>query len=238
MKPLVLYRRILRYFGPQGWWPILEKRKGEWTPVYKKRPRLTSGQMFEIAVGAILTQNAAWKNAAKALINLKKSRLLKPDALNKVKQKRLAGLIRPSGYYNQKAKKLKAFSNWLKRGYLGDLKVFFRNELAQCRNELLGLYGLGPETSDSILLYAGGKQVFVVDTYTKRWLKVFHKQFSNYDEYRNWFETELPKKPSLYNEYHALIVAWAKLYRKHPRLARRLLKYKIKVDSSEKRFKI
>lgn len=217
MKQRQLYQSLLGYFGPQGWWPILEKRRGGWRSVYKTRRRLRMSQMFEIAIGAILTQNAAWKNAEKALVNLKKNQLLASGAIYKVSQKRLARLIKPSGYFNQKARKLKIFADWLVINYHGDLRLLFKKSTILARTELLRLWGLGPETVDSILLYAGGKPVFVVDAYTKRLLAKYNKMHTQtYEEYRDWFERGLPKEARIYNEYHALIVAWAKLNRTDP----------------------
>lgn len=221
--PPNVYQHLYRHFGPQGWWPILERIRGEWVSVYKVRKRLTADQMFEIAVGAILTQNTAWPNVVKALASLKTAGLLTPRRLKTVSARKLRQLIRPSGYYNQKAKKLKAFSGWLVKNYAGDLRWFFKKPLNEARLELLRLHGLGPETADSILLYAGRKPVFVIDTYTRRLLDCYGIRFKTYDEYRLWFEKRLPKNPRLFGEFHALIVAWAKLRRIDPVLAKKVL---------------
>ena len=223
MKPIELDRCLYKHFGAQGWWPILEKRRGEWQSVYKTRGRLTSSQMFEIAVGAILTQNAAWKNVERALAQLKQKRLLSPQPIIKPDAKSLARAIKPSGYFNQKTKKLKVFCRWLLNEYQGDLKSFFRKPLTAARPELLSLWGVGPETVDSILLYAGGKPVFVVDAYTKRLLAEMGLRFNSYDECQKWFERGLPRQACYYNELHALIVAWAKLRRANPISARKII---------------
>ncbi len=187
-----IYRRLYASFGPQHWWPAL-------TP-------------FEVIVGAILTQNTSWKNVEKAIKNLKAAKLLSPAALKKVNIKRLAGLIRPSGYYNQKAKKLKNFIYFLYRHYQGSLKKMFQEELHKLREELMQVNGIGPETADSILLYAAGYPVFVVDTYTKR---IFsrHKiiaENSDYSKVQEIFMKNLKPDTKLFNEYHALLVKLGK----------------------------
>ena len=187
-----IYRKLLRAFGPQHWWP------GE-TP-------------FEVIVGAILAQNTAWTNAATAIQNLKREHLLSPSALEQVPIGRLAGLIRSSGYFNQKARRLKSFVLYLRDSYHGDLKKMQRVPLTRLRNELLAISGIGPETADSILLYAFGKPVFVVDAYTRRVL-ARHSLIdwgAGYQEIQQLFMERLPRKRTLLNEYHALIVALAK----------------------------
>ena len=179
-------------FGPQGWWPARTS--------------------FEVAVGAILTQNAAWSNVEKAIANLESEGLLLPDAMRGVSEKRLARLIRPSGYFNIKAKKLKAFVNFMFDEFGGDLKAMREDGLKELRSKLLSVWGVGPETADSILLYALEKPSFVVDAYTKRLfcrLGVLDGSES-YDEVKRLFEENLPKSVELYNEYHALIVEQCK----------------------------
>lgn len=183
-----IYRQLARTFGPQYWWP------GE-TP-------------FEIIIGAILTQNTNWQNVEKAISNLKRERCLSPRALKKVSTKKLARLIRPAGYYNSKTNRLKSFIKFLFLEYKGDLSLLFRQNLDQLRDDLLQVNGIGPETADSILLYAAGKPVFVVDTYTRRLLsrhRLLHNQAS-YSEIQEFFMNNLPRKTKLFNEYHALIV--------------------------------
>jgi len=187
-----IYRKLSAVFGPQHWWP------GE-TP-------------FEVIVGAILTQNTAWTNAAAAIENLKRERLLAPSALKKIPVGRLARLIRSSGYFNQKARRLKSFVSYLNDSYQGDLQKMRRVSLARLRNQLLGIFGIGPETADSILLYAFGKPVFVVDAYTRR---IFARHSfigweATYQEIQQLFMDRLPGNNSLFNEYHALVVALGK----------------------------
>lgn len=187
-----IYDKLYRHFGPQSWWP------GE-TP-------------FEIIVGAILTQNTNWQNVSKAIANLKKAKVLSPKKLYSLPQSRLAQLIRPSGYFNVKAKRLKEFLNFLFKNYNGSLKKMFSRPLENLRKEILAVRGIGPETADSILLYAGGLPVFVVDAYTKR---IFSRQKllneeADYHTVQKIFTENLKKDVRLYNEYHALIVRLGK----------------------------
>ncbi len=187
-----IYNRLYGFFGPQHWWP--------------------ADTAFEVIVGAILTQNTSWANVKKAIDNLKKQNLLKPSAIKKINTKKLAELIRPSGYYNQKAKKLKNFIFFLFRNYQGNLSKMFKQEVFALREKLLSVNGIGPETADSILLYAAGKPVFVVDAYTKRILsrhKLIGDKF-NYPEVQEIFMKSLEPDPKLFNEYHALIVKLGK----------------------------
>ena len=163
---------------------------------------------FEVIVGAILTQNTAWTNVERAIKNLRREQLLTSTAIERVSQARLARLIRPSGYFRQKAKKLKMFGRFLRERHGGSLTRMFRTPTAALREQLLGVHGIGPETADSILLYAGGHPVFVVDAYTHRILgrhDVTNGQ-PDYEAVRSLFETNLPKDAALYNEFHALIV--------------------------------
>lgn len=183
-----IYRKLRRRFGPQGWWP------GE-TP-------------FEVIVGAILTQNTAWGNVAVAIANLKKARLLSARGLTRVPRAHLARLIRPSGYFNQKAVKLKAFMAFLNRGYGGSLARMGREPTASLRGKLLAVHGIGPETADSILLYAFDRPVFVVDAYTVYVLSR-HGLISpgaRYDEVQRYLTARVPGSARIYNEYHALFV--------------------------------
>ena len=187
-------------FGPQHWWP------GE-TP-------------FEVMVGAILTQNTAWTNASLAIARLKQVHLLHPFKLLRVPQSRLATLIRSSGYFNQKAKRLKAFIAYFHGKYGGSIRRMKRVPLNLVREELLNLPGIGPETADSILLYALDKPIFVVDAYTRRIL-ARHSIISwdaSYQEIQHLFEKNLPRYAPLFNEYHALLVVLGKeLCRTHPK---------------------
>ena len=177
-----------KHFGPRGWWPAD-------TP-------------FEVMVGAILTQNTSWKNVEKAIANLRKKRFLSPRGIDRLNRRQLASLIRPAGYYNVKAKRLKNFVNFLKVRYNYSIKAMSSRPPEALRNELLGVNGIGPETADSILLYAAEKPVFVIDAYTRRIFSRhgFVKEDIDYHRLQALFTDSLPKKSSLFNEYHALLV--------------------------------
>ena len=182
------YEALYSALGPQHWWPAR-------TP-------------FEVIVGAILTQNTAWTNVERAITNLRRERLLTPRALEEVDQKKLARLIRSSGYFRQKARKLKEFVRFLRREFGGSLTRMFRTPTTELRERLLAVHGIGRETADSILLYAGGHTVFVVDAYTHRVLSrhgLSHEK-AKYEDVRALFEASLPRDPALFNEYHGLIV--------------------------------
>ncbi len=189
-----MYETLYKALGPQHWWP------GE-TPE-------------EVIVGAILTQNTAWVNVERAIDNLKRAKCLTLRALHDIDEGKLAKLIRPSGYFRLKAKRLKAAVRWIAENYDGDLGAMFAQDPARLREELLGVYGLGPETVDSILLYAGGVTTFVVDTYTTRILRrhFLLDDAASYDETKELFEANLPAEAALFNEYHALLVAVGKDY--------------------------
>lgn len=186
-----LYHTLYVHYGPQHWWP------GE-TP-------------FEIIVGAILTQSAAWSNVEKAITNLKKAGVLSPQALRALPPDSLAGLIRPSGYFNAKTKKLNAMTDWLER-YDDNLDRVFSKNLPELRSELLDIPGIGPETADSILLYAAQKPVFVIDAYTRRILSRvgITPAVDSYDAWQSIFMNNLDADGSLFNEYHALLVRLGK----------------------------
>jgi endonuclease III related protein len=182
------YDALWRAHGPQHWWP--------------GRTR------FEIIVGAILTQSTSWTNVELAIANLRRERLLSPAALERVPLARLSRLIRSSGYFRQKARKLKSFVHFLRTSFEGSLKKMFATPTAELREQFLTVHGIGPETADSILLYAGNHPVFVVDAYTRRILErhgLAHGK-NSYEEIRRLFEQNLPADPQLFNEYHALIV--------------------------------
>lgn len=187
-----IYERLFKTFGPQHWWP------GE-TP-------------FEVCIGAILTQNAAWTNVEKAINNLKRERLLTPQALKKVSINRLARLIKPTGYFNQKAKKVKHFIKFLFDNYGGSLKKMFSEDFLILRSKLLEVNGIGLETADSILLYAANKPIFVIDAYTRRILSRNNliEPNASYIEIQNLFMNNLKNEASLFNEYHALLVRLGK----------------------------
>lgn len=183
-----IYQRLYQAFGPRNWWP--------------------AETSFEVVVGAILTQNTAWSNVEKAINNLKVEGVLEPEQLKSIEINELAELIRPSGYYNQKAKKLKEFVNFLFSCYDGQLSLMFEKELYPLRQELLSINGIGQETADSILLYAGYKAIFVVDAYTHR-LLVRHNLIEDkvsYHHIQKLVMDNLPHQVELFNEFHALIV--------------------------------
>ncbi|HEV2287642.1 MAG TPA: hypothetical protein VGR81_01675 [Candidatus Acidoferrales bacterium] len=186
------YDALFRRLGPQSWWPA-------------KTP-------FEVIVGAILTQNTSWSNVERAIANLRRERLLTPRSLERVPLLRLAILIRPSGYFRQKARKLKAFVRFLRKDYSGSLARMFQTPTLELREKLLVVHGIGPETADSILLYAGQKHVFVVDAYTKRILSRhgWVPEDATYEEMRGLIESEFPRHVSRYNEFHALLVSVGK----------------------------
>ncbi len=189
-----LYRHLFRHFGPQRWWPARSR--------------------FEVMVGAILTQNTAWTNVEKAITALRGASLLNPRAIDRVPQAHLAGLIRPAGYYNMKAERLKQVTRFLLTHYGGSVRRMCRTELPVLRGELLEISGVGEETADSILLYAGDLPIFVVDAYTRRVLERHGLILANtrYGEIQRLFMTHLPADAALFNEYHALLVAVGKTY--------------------------
>lgn len=161
-------------------------------------------------VGAVLTQATSWRNAEKALYNLKMAGALNPASLRQIPLNDLAQLIRPCGYFNAKAKKLKALSSWLEK-FGDDLEKISSLEIQKLRQELLSIYGIGEETADAIILYAVKKPIFVVDTYTRRILKRLGiSSGDNYKEVQNFFHQNLPKDERLFNEFHALLVRQGK----------------------------
>lgn len=216
-KAIQIYGRLRSHFGNQGWWPLASKagKTGyDWLG-YRKIgsviPKADS-EMLEVCIGAILTQNTSWKNVQKALAALKGWGLIDAKKIAAVKTDKLASIIKSSGYYNQKARKLKVFAQHVLGNYGGSLKRMFAKNAPELRNELLTLHGIGPETADSISLYAAGKPSFVIDAYTKR---VFSRlgissESSGYDELQQLFAKNLPKDVELYRQYHALIVELGK----------------------------
>jgi len=187
-----IYELLFDAFGPQHWWP------GE-TP-------------FEVVIGAILTQNTSWINVEKAIANLKSASYLSSEGLHRIDASALSELIRPAGYYNLKAKRLKSFINWLFDNYGGQLTNLESVATDQLRSELLTLKGIGRETADSILLYALGRPIFVVDTYTARIMSRHGliEPDTDYEQLRELFESNLPEDIQLFNEYHALLVRTGK----------------------------
>jgi endonuclease III related protein len=187
-----VFHRLLDAFGPQHWWP------GE-TP-------------FEIIVGAVLTQNTSWQNVERAIRNLKQSDLLDPHALYAVPVVELEEFIQPAGYFRVKARRLRCLLEFLIERYDGSLDAMFQTNLSTLREELLAVHGIGPETADSILLYAGGLPSFVVDAYTHR---IFSRHGwigfdADYHQIKDYVESELPQDAPTYNEFHALIVRLGK----------------------------
>jgi len=196
---LKAYQLLFKKLGPQHWWP------GE-TP-------------FEMMVGAILTQNTNWTNVEKAMTNLKRKNLLTPQKIQNLSKNQLAELIRPSGYFNIKAVRLKNFVANFVRDFSGRLGALKKLPTKEAREWLLAIKGIGPETADSILLYALGHPVFVVDAYTKRILERHYcvPEEVTYDELQELFMDRLEADPKLFNEYHALLVRVGKDYcRKKP----------------------
>ena len=198
-----IYRRLLRTYGPQHWWPADEP--------------------FEVMIGAILTQSTAWSNVEKAISNLKKADAMSPPALRQLSLKELAALLRPSGYYAVKARKLKALVDWL--GYHNDdLSGLSAEDTDRLREELLAVYGVGEETADSILLYAISKPVFVIDAYTRRTIdrvgpyllpsssraESRKTRDKPYADYQGFFVQNLQPDVAVFNEYHALLVRHGK----------------------------
>lgn len=183
-----IYQVLYRRFGPRHWWP--------------------GDSPFEVIVGAILTQNTSWKNVEKAIRNLKSAGALRAASLHRMPAGKLARLIRPAGYYNIKARRLKNFLEFLFKRYPGSIEKLFSEPGAKLRAELLDVNGIGPETADSILLYAGQKPFFVVDAYTKRIFSRHHifSENASYDEVQKFFMSRLPQKVSLFNDYHAQLV--------------------------------
>ncbi|MBI4556228.1 MAG: endonuclease III domain-containing protein [Candidatus Hydrogenedentes bacterium] len=183
-----VYQRLAAYYGPTGWWP------GD-TP-------------FEIAVGAVLTQNTAWTNVEKAIANLKRARLLSPRKILECPPNQLEEALRPSGYFRIKAKRLRSFCVFLVERYGGSMKRLAKRPLPELRDELLAVDGIGPETADDILLYACERPVFVVDAYTRRILSRHGWVEPNisYDDLQDLFEKRLPADVHLFKEFHGLIV--------------------------------
>jgi endonuclease III related protein len=191
---LTVYERLYAAFGPQHWWP--------------------GGSPFEILVGAVLVQNTAWRNVERAIRNLHDAGVMNPDALYALPAEELAELIRPAGYFQVKARRLRNLLKLVIEEYGGSLNAMFAIDLVELREQLLGVHGVGPETADAILLYAGGLPTFVVDTYTHRVL-ARHGWIgydAGYQEIKELCESSLPDDSALYNEYHALLVRVGKEY--------------------------
>ncbi|HEY4759162.1 MAG TPA: endonuclease III domain-containing protein [Thermoguttaceae bacterium] len=191
---LQVYNRLYKTFGPQHWWP------GE--------------SAFEVMVGAVLTQNTNWQNVEKAIGNLRQADLLEPRALYSVPVEELEELTRPAGYFRIKARRLRSLLEFVVKHYDGSLEAMFSTDLHTLREELLAIHGIGQETADSILLYAGALPTFVVDAYTHR---VFARHGwigfdTDYHQIQDYIQSSLPEDVQLYNEYHALLVHLGKHY--------------------------
>ncbi len=200
MKPIKfmdIYQILYSYYGPQYWWPAE-------TP-------------FEVIAGAILAQNTNWKNVEKAIDNLKSAKLLDIEKIAHIRKERLEELIKPSGFYKQKAERLQLLCRFILHNY-GSIENMFRESPDKIRKDMLGLKGIGHETADSILLYAGGLPFFVIDEYTRRiFRRIGFRVNENYEDIRKLFEKNIPKDVGIYKEYHALIVELAKEFcRKKP----------------------
>ncbi|UCE27995.1 MAG: endonuclease III domain-containing protein [Candidatus Coatesbacteria bacterium] len=189
-----IYRRLEAAFGDPGWWP------GE--------------SPFEIAVGAVLTQNTSWRNVEKAIGRLKDAELLSPEALRNVTAEELAGYIVSAGYYNVKARRLKSLMEFLWAECGGRVEALADMPVAEARGKLLSVNGVGPETADSILLYAAGIPTFAVDAYTHRILgrHGLAQEEAGYDEVKAVFEDNLEPDTVMFNKFHALLVKCGHLY--------------------------
>ena len=207
-----VYELLRNAHGPRRWWPVTPR--GGTTPLYTGGPR-SDLQRFEVAVGAILTQNTAWSNAARAIENLNRLGAMSPGAIEGMDFQSLARAIRSAGYFNQKARRLRTIA------------AYFRENRKGTRESLLALNGVGPETADSIMLYAFSAPFFVVDAYTRRLFGrlALVDPSAPYEEIRDRFERNLPRRAFIYKEYHALIVEHGKLVcRKAPFCEKCLLK--------------
>jgi endonuclease-3 related protein len=187
-----IYNKLLTHYGPQHWWP--------------------ADSPFEVCIGAILTQNTNWQNVERAIANLRRAGALSFPELNRMPLPKLKELIRPAGFFNVKAKRLRNFLGFLNSSYRGDLNALSRKPWPVARAELLAVNGIGCETADSILLYALNKPVFVIDAYTKRMLlrHGFREEVESYAGMQELFMTHLTPDVAVYNEYHALIVRLGK----------------------------
>jgi endonuclease-3 related protein len=192
MKIIDVYQKLLDEFGKQHWWPTT-----------------SDNPKFEIVIGAILTQNTNWNSVEKAVANLNKKKLLHPVRLAKADIKTVQEAVRPSGFYKQKSERIVNIAKYIIENFGGDVDKFLKKIT---REELLAIKGIGRETADSILLYAGSRLFFPIDAYTIRFCKRFGLIDGDYDELQKFFHSELPKDLTVYNELHALIVKLCKEY--------------------------
>jgi endonuclease-3 related protein len=192
-----IYYQLLNHFGKQNWWPVTDRKNPE----------------FEIMIGAILTQQTSWKQVEKAISALRKNSLLSPKALANTNIKTIEKLVKPSGFYKQKARRIANFSKYLVKNYRSNLNKLFNKSIEKLREELLLLEGVGKETVDNILLYAANKLIFPVDAYTFR---IFHRlgliSTNSYDELQKFIQNQLPNNLEIYKEFRALIVKLGKTY--------------------------
>lgn len=197
-KMLDVFNILFERYGRQGWWPVLAANADK------------KSRGFEVSTGAILTQNTAWRNVEKAIKNLSDKNLLAPELILKTSVSDIAECIKPAGYYNQKAERLKIFSEF----FLGEFDKLKEINTGKARQMLLSVKGIGPETADSILLYALNKPVFVIDAYTKRlFSRMLGVDFKTYTEWQDFFHKNLEdieKQAEMFNEFHALIVEHCK----------------------------
>lgn len=184
-----VYDRLYSAYGPQHWWP--------------------GDSAFEVLVGAVLVQSVSWKNVEKAISNLYAAEAMTPTAIHELSQAQLEQLVRPCGYYRVKARRLRNLIDWLMEQHDGSIEKMLQVETAELREQLLSINGIGPETADSILLYAAERPTFVVDAYTRRVLERhgWIKPGASYDDMKLLFEQNVVRETQFYNEYHALIVA-------------------------------
>ncbi len=211
-RVVAAYHTLLHSFGAQGWWPLLGEH-GTMQYHHASRGVLSPQQSFEVCLGALLTQNTNWNNVIPALQALHSQGLIDADKASEASIARIASLIRPAGYYNQKARKISIFSRYVARKRNG-LPEIWCMPVSHARKELLSLWGMGPETADSMLLYAGGKPVFVVDAYTRRivsrlgWLS--KEESADYDAVQAFLSQHAPRGVPAFQEFHALLVELAK----------------------------
>ncbi|MBI3548342.1 MAG: hypothetical protein HY078_04730 [Elusimicrobia bacterium] len=207
-----VYAVLLSRLGPQGWWPVTPR--GGSRPVYRpgRYARPTEGEALEIVLGAILTQNTAWTNVERALASLRAAGATTSASILRADRRRLERLIRSSGYFRQKAARLKIFLEHARRR-APTLRRWLSRPLDALRKDLLSVNGVGPETADSILLYAGGRPVFVVDAYTLRiGRRIGWFSGEGYDDAQRYLVRRLPRSVTVYQEFHALVVALAKYF--------------------------
>ncbi|MEJ5301553.1 MAG: endonuclease III domain-containing protein [Thermodesulforhabdaceae bacterium] len=190
----LIFFRLLDRFGPQGWWPAETE--------------------FEVVIGAILTQNTAWSNVERAIDALKKAQVLSIDGIYQCDEENLAELIKPSGFFRQKARRIKHFVHYIMEEWGGSLDAFLNQPVDLLRSQLLELNGIGPETADSIILYAAKKPSFVVDRYTHRIMfrHGYVPERYHYESLRQFFMGALPHDVYMFQEYHALFVRLGKEY--------------------------